>query len=107
MLANKGRIVFCGASSGAHAEVDLIDLFARQLSLIGSSDGSRRELFEVLRLLGEGRVDPPPIEAVLALDEAAKAQELLASRTHFGRVLLAPGRHSGANDPVTISPAGS
>ena len=91
VLANKGRIVFCGASSGAHAELNLIDLFARQLSLIGSSDGSRRELFEVLRLLGEGRVDLPPIEAVLALDDAARAQELLSSRAHFGRVLLAPG----------------
>ncbi len=58
VLANKGRIVFCGASSGARAELDLIDLFARQLSIIGSSDGSRRELFEVLRLLGEGRDRP-------------------------------------------------
>lgn len=89
-LANKGRIVFCGASSGARAEVDLIDLFARQISIIGSSDGSRRELHEVLRLLGEGRIDPPTIDAVLPLERVAEAQERLRSRTHFGRVLLAP-----------------
>ena len=90
VLANKGRIVLCGASSGARAEIDLIDLFARQISIIGSSDGSRRELFEVFRLLGEGRIDAPTIDAVLPLSGAAEAQELLASRTHFGRVLLAP-----------------
>ncbi len=90
VLANKGRIVLCGASSGARAELDLIDLFARQISIIGSSDGSRRELYEVLRLLGEGRIDRPAIEAVLGLDEAAAAQELLATRAHFGRVLLRP-----------------
>jgi NADPH:quinone reductase-like Zn-dependent oxidoreductase len=54
-LASKGRIVICGAF-GAHAEIDLIDLFAPQISVIGSSDGTRRELLEVLRLLGEGRI---------------------------------------------------
>ena len=89
-LAGKGRIVFCGASSGPRVELDLIDLFARQISLIGSSDGSRRELWEVFRLLGEGRIDPPAIEAVLPLEEAARAQELLSTRAHYGRVLLAP-----------------
>jgi NADPH:quinone reductase-like Zn-dependent oxidoreductase len=89
-LANKGRIVICGASSGPRVELDLIDLFARQISVIGSSDGSRRELWEVFRLLGDGLIDPPAIEAVLPLEEAARAQELLATRAHYGRVLLAP-----------------
>jgi NADPH:quinone reductase-like Zn-dependent oxidoreductase len=89
-LASKGRIVICGASSGRHAELDLIDLFARQISVIGSSDGTRRELWEVLRLLGERRIDPPAIETVLPLERAAEAQELLSTRAHFGRVLLDP-----------------
>jgi NADPH:quinone reductase-like Zn-dependent oxidoreductase len=94
-LANKGRMVFCGASSGAAAEVDLIDLFARQLSLIGSSDGSRRELWEVFRLLGEGLIDGPAIDAVLPLEDAGRAQQLLAGRRHFGRVLLSPSLKAG------------
>ena len=89
-LASKGRIVICGASSGTHAKLDLIDLFARQISVIGSSDGTRRELWDVLRLLGEGRIDPPAIETVLPLERAAEAQELLSARAHFGRVLLDP-----------------
>lgn len=89
-LATKGRMVFCGASSGAAAEIDLIDMFARQLTLIGSSDGTRRELWEVLRLLADRRIDPPAIETILPLEQAAKAQDLLASRRHFGRVLLDP-----------------
>ena len=89
-LAPKGRIVLCGASSGARAEIDLIDVFARQISIIGSSDGSRRELLEVFRLLAEGRIPGPPIEAILPLERAADAQALLETRTHYGRVLLAP-----------------
>ncbi len=89
-LANRGRLVLCGASSGAHAELDLVDVFARQVAIIGSSDGSRRELHEVFRLLAQGRVDPPPIAAVLPLRRAAEAQALLTSPDHFGRVLLDP-----------------
>ena len=90
-LANRGRIVLCGASSGPEATLDLVDVFARQVSIIGSSDGSRRELVEVFRLLAEGRVAPPPITAELPLERAADAQALLASRDHYGRVLLTPG----------------
>jgi NADPH:quinone reductase-like Zn-dependent oxidoreductase len=89
-LAGGGRMVICGASSGAHAELDLIDLFARQIAIIGSSDGSRAELVEVLRLLGEG-VITPVVDSVLGLEEAAVAQARLEERRHFGRILLEPG----------------
>jgi D-arabinose 1-dehydrogenase-like Zn-dependent alcohol dehydrogenase len=60
------------------------------VSIIGSSDGSRRELVEVFRLLAEGRVARPPISAEFPLERAADAQALLASRDHYGRVLLTP-----------------
>jgi NADPH:quinone reductase-like Zn-dependent oxidoreductase len=88
-LGGGGRMVVCGASSGAHAELDLIDLFARQLSVIGSSDGSRAELLEVLRLLAAGVIEPV-VDRVLPLDQVRLAQQLLEDRRHFGRVLLAP-----------------
>ena len=89
-LANRGRLVLCGASSGPRAELDLIDLFSRQISVIGSSDGSRRELLEVFRLLADGRIPPPAIDAMLPLERAAEAHARLETRTHFGRVLLVP-----------------
>lgn len=88
-LSGGGRVVLCGASSGSQVELDLIDLFARQLAIIGSSDGSRAELLEVLRLLAD-RVVEPVIDRVLALEEAATAQRLLEQRQHFGRILLDP-----------------
>lgn len=88
-LAGGGRMVLCGASSGMRAELDLVDLFARQLAIIGSSDGSRAELLEVLRLLGAGVIEPV-VDRVLPLEEARLAQRLLEERRHFGRVLLAP-----------------
>ena len=62
----------CGASSGARVELDLIDLFARQLAVLGSSDGSRAELLEVLRLLAVGVIEPV-VDRVLPLDDARLA----------------------------------
>jgi NADPH:quinone reductase-like Zn-dependent oxidoreductase len=88
-LAGGGRMVLCGASSGSQVELDLIDLFARQLAIIGSSDGSRTELLEVLRLLADGVVEPV-LDRVLPLHQAAEAQRLLEQRRHFGRILLDP-----------------
>ena len=75
--------------SGLKVPLDLIDLFARQISVIGSSDGTRRELLEVLRLLDAGVLDPR-IDTVMPLEQARAAQERLARREHYGRILLAP-----------------
>src|SRR5437763_5330520 len=92
-LTGGGRMVVCGASSGAKAELDLIDLFARQLAIIGSSDGSRAELLEVLRLLSDGVIEPV-VDSVLGLEDAAVAQGRLEAREHYGRIMLAPGAES-------------
>lgn len=88
-LAGRGRLVLCGASSGSEARIDLIDLFARELSVIGSTAGTRRELLEVLRLLDAGAIDPR-IDTVLPLEEAPAAHQRLGRRDHYGRLLLAP-----------------
>jgi NADPH:quinone reductase-like Zn-dependent oxidoreductase len=88
-LAPRGRLVFCGASSGPQVQLDLVDLYARQIALIGSSDGTRRELLEVLRLLDAGIIDPR-IDTVLPLAEARTAHDRLARRDHYGRILLSP-----------------
>jgi 2-desacetyl-2-hydroxyethyl bacteriochlorophyllide A dehydrogenase len=88
-LALGGRMVFCGASSGPQGQLDLIDLFARQISLIGSTSGTRRELVEVLRLLEAGIIDPR-IDTVMPLEQARAAHARLGRRDHYGRILLAP-----------------
>jgi NADPH:quinone reductase-like Zn-dependent oxidoreductase len=88
-VAPRGRVVVCGATSGALAQVDLVDLFARQLSIIGSSDGTRAELAAVLDLMARG-VLTPVIDTVLPLDQAAEAHRRLEAREHDGRLLLRP-----------------
>jgi NADPH:quinone reductase-like Zn-dependent oxidoreductase len=81
--------VICGATSGAAATLDLVDLFARQISVIGSSDGTRAELAAILALLGRGEI-APVIDTVMPLEAAGEAQRRLGARAHYGRLLLAP-----------------
>jgi NADPH:quinone reductase-like Zn-dependent oxidoreductase len=86
-LARRGRLVTCGATSGPQAAIDIRHLFVKQLSLLGSYMGSRRELIEVLALLERGEVRPV-VDTVLPLAEARAAHERVASRDLFGKVVL-------------------
>jgi len=86
-LARGGRLVTCGATTGAHATLDLRHLFARQLSLIGSYMGTRRELQEAATHLFAGRLKPV-IDSVLPLAQAREAHQRLEAGEHFGKIVL-------------------
>lgn len=88
-VATGGRLVTCGATSGAKADLDLRHLFARQLNLLGSFMGRRTELPRVARLVGERRLRPV-IDRALPLSEAREAHHLIERREQFGKVLLHP-----------------
>jgi NADPH:quinone reductase-like Zn-dependent oxidoreductase len=86
-LANGGRLVTCGATTGHDAALDLRHLFARQLSLLGSYMGSRAELLEATPHFFEGRLKPV-VDKVFPLAEAAEAQRRLEAREQFGKIVL-------------------
>jgi NADPH:quinone reductase-like Zn-dependent oxidoreductase len=86
-LAPSGRLVTCGATTGYDAKVDLRFLFSRQLSLLGSYMGTRRELQTVMKLVAAGRLKPV-VDRVFPLAEAAAAHAHLESSHHFGKVVL-------------------
>jgi NADPH:quinone reductase-like Zn-dependent oxidoreductase len=88
-LVNGGRLVTVGATSGHDPTLDLRHLFYRQLSLLGSTMGSKGELFEVFRHVESGRLKPV-LDRVLPLAQAVEAQGLLGSRALFGKVVLKP-----------------
>lgn len=84
-----GRIVTVGATTGYDPTTDLRHVFYRRLSLLGSTMGSKGDLFDVLPLVEAGRLKPV-LDRVLPLAEAAQAHDLLASRAQFGKVVLVP-----------------
>lgn len=86
-LANGGRLVTCGATTGPRAGIDLRHLFARQLSLLGSYMGRFAELHEAAARLFDGTFRPV-IDTVVPLAEAAAAQRALEDRSQFGKIVL-------------------
>jgi len=88
-LARNGRLVTCGATAGPTPEMDIRLIFWKQLQIIGSTMGSRKELADVLRLVWAGKLRPV-IDRVLPLKEAAKAQQLMENREQFGKLVLVP-----------------
>ena len=86
-LARGGRLVTCGATTGANGAVDLQALFAKQLTVLGSYMGTKAELLQVARLFFEGRLRPV-LDETFPLAEAAAAQRRLEESRHFGKIVL-------------------
>jgi NADPH:quinone reductase-like Zn-dependent oxidoreductase len=82
-----GRIVTCGATAGFAAKIDLRQIFFRQVSLLGSTMGSKGLLLKALPLIASGKI-AAPIDRVLSLWEAREAHRALEAREVFGKVVL-------------------
>jgi NADPH:quinone reductase-like Zn-dependent oxidoreductase len=88
-LARGGRLVFCGNTSGTEGITSLPHVFFKSLSLLGSTMGSRSELYPILSLAERGEL-APVIDRVLPLSDIAEGHRLLEERLVFGRVVLTP-----------------
>ncbi len=88
-LARAGRLVICGTTSGTEGKLNLWQLFAKELSLIGSYGGTRGELQTVLRLVADGQIHAV-IDQTMPSERAAEAQQLMAERRQFGKIVLNP-----------------
>jgi NADPH:quinone reductase-like Zn-dependent oxidoreductase len=88
-LARNGRLVTCGATSGAEAPTDLRHVFFRQLQILGSTMGSRQDMVEVLRAF-ERRLLKPVVDSVYPFARAAEAMVRLERREAFGKIVVTP-----------------
>ncbi|HIE26292.1 TPA: alcohol dehydrogenase [Candidatus Poribacteria bacterium] len=88
-LAKNGRLVTCGVTSGNMARINIRYIYQKQLSIIGSALGNKRELVKILKLVEQGKLKPI-IDQILPLEKAAYAHRLMEDRNHFGKLILAP-----------------
>jgi len=88
MLAVRGRLAFCGVTTGYRAQTDLRHVFGKQLAVHGSWMGDRRDLADVVALLEKHPEALPVVDKVFDLDDASDAQEHLESPGHVGKTLL-------------------
>lgn len=86
-LSRGGRLVTCGATTGYEAATDLRHVFFRQLEIIGSTMGSRRELMAALRLVFAGKMRPV-VTAVYDLKDTAAAHAAMEARETIGKTVI-------------------
>lgn len=89
VLSPGGTLVTCGATTGPVAEVDLRQLFSRELSVLGARMGTRAELILITRLVGEKKL-VPLIDSVRPLSQLPEAYRKMQSRDFFGKLIVKP-----------------
>jgi NADPH:quinone reductase-like Zn-dependent oxidoreductase len=86
-LARRGRLVTCGATTGASGAINLNALFGKQLTIHGSYMGTKGELLRAARFFFAGQLKPV-IDRTFPLHEAADAHRRLEESEQFGKIVL-------------------
>ena len=86
-LGKRGRLVTCGASSGAVVETDVRRLFWNQWSLMGSTMGNDVEYDAIVAEFTAGRL-MPPVDSITPLADGRRAFERLEQGGQFGKLVL-------------------
>jgi NADPH:quinone reductase-like Zn-dependent oxidoreductase len=82
-----GVIVTCGATTGDAPPAELTRIFFLQLSVIGSTMGTRDELEQLMRLMVQRRIEPP-IAQTLPLAEARAGFEAMLAGETAGKIVF-------------------
>ena len=85
--AQGGRITVCGATSGPNPPAALHRIWWKQLSVLGSTMGTKDDFEGVYELVMSGRVKPI-VDEVFALSEARAAHERMEAGDQLGKILL-------------------
>ena len=90
VLRPGGTVVVSGSTSGPNPPAQLNRIFWRQLTVAGSSMGTRSELARVVELCATGRLHPL-VDSVRPLRDAMAAFRALADGERRGKLVLLPG----------------
>ncbi|MEW6286088.1 MAG: zinc-binding dehydrogenase [Chloroflexota bacterium] len=86
-LRKGGRLLTVGNSGGPKFEIDNRYLFAKHLSLLGSTMSTLDEFRQVMDLVTAGKLQPV-MDSTFPLKDAARAQERLERNENFGKITL-------------------
>jgi len=89
LLKMGGTLVTTGATTGYNSNIDLRYLFFRGLNLIGSTQGTKAELEDVISWTSKGRIRPL-IDVVLPFGRITDGYAKMASGDHFGKIVVTP-----------------
>jgi NADPH:quinone reductase-like Zn-dependent oxidoreductase len=86
-LRKGGRLLTVGNSGGPKFEIDNRYVFAKHLSILGSTMSTLSDFKEVMDLIVAGKLKPV-IDKTYPLAQAARAQERLWKNENFGKITL-------------------
>ena len=86
-LRKGGRLLTVGSSAGPKFEIDNRYMFAKHLSIIGSTMSTLDDFNEVMDLITAGKLKPV-MDSTFPLRDAAVAQERLWNHKNFGKITL-------------------
>jgi NADPH:quinone reductase-like Zn-dependent oxidoreductase len=82
-----GRIAVCGATSGPNPPAALHRIWWKQLTIYGSTMGTREDFEGAYELVESGRAKPV-VDSVFPLAEAQAAHERMEAAEQFGKIVL-------------------
>jgi NADPH:quinone reductase-like Zn-dependent oxidoreductase len=82
-----GRVVVCGATTGANPPAQLHRVWWKQLTILGSTMGTREDFAGAYDLVASGRARPV-VDEVFPLEQARAAHERLESAEQLGKIVL-------------------
>jgi NADPH:quinone reductase-like Zn-dependent oxidoreductase len=82
-----GRIAVCGATTGPNPKAALHRIWWKQLTILGSSMGTKADFEGAYELVASGRAKPV-VDSVFPLAEARAAHERMESGEQFGKIIL-------------------
>jgi NADPH:quinone reductase-like Zn-dependent oxidoreductase len=85
-----GRVVVCGATSGPNPPAQLHRVWWKQLTIYGSTMGTRADFAGAFELIKSGRA-MPVIDEAFPLAETRAAHERLEAGEQFGKIVLRIG----------------
>ena len=87
VAAREGRIAVCGATSGPNPPAALHRIWWKQLTILGSTMGTRADFEGAYDLVASGRARPV-VDEVVPLDEIRSAHERLEAGEQLGKIVL-------------------
>ncbi len=89
LLRKGGTLVSTGATTGYDSTIDLRYLFFKGINILGSTQGTKAELEEVVYWTSKGKIKPL-IDTILPFGHVAKGLDMMKTGDHFGKILLTP-----------------
>jgi len=91
LLKSGGTLVSTGATTGYDTNIDLRYLFFKGTNYLGSTQGTRAELEDVIYWTSNGKIKPV-IDSVLPFSEMVQGHVRMAKGELFGKILTTPHR---------------